>query len=286
LTAPSQIIFLDWNVVIELQKGKCSKLFDVICEAKNENKAVFPYSASHITEAMRYEDVTRRFNQLCFLSIVSSNLNLDYILGGVEPPFIHPFEIYLEQKPAICAEQDVFENLFNDFWETLLSPGTIKLIRNSLCLSPNILNNLNPTNIFDHLDTVLKSDPVLTLIPAEMRNGFGVDKLLEFASQSFHNKSIDHAFPFDELLNHISGYYFLLDMFGYSPDRAKAYKNRSILEDCLNVRYAYFAKFLLSFDTRFCKKAKAVFGKMSHEKTKIFDLTVDFEECVQTIISL
>jgi len=68
------IVYLDWNVIADLESGQQPRLEEKLFEAKERKAISIPFSSTHIKEACKIESREEINKRLAYISKLSSNL--------------------------------------------------------------------------------------------------------------------------------------------------------------------------------------------------------------------
>jgi hypothetical protein len=131
-------------------------------------------------------------------------------------------------------------------------------VRKSLGIETHKLNNYNPSEVIEHLNTRL------TLWQTNL-------SFLEMIEQGIRNHPDGKTFG---LHNRIAGVFELLDMFGYWKDKETDTSNYARLWDASHTHFASYCDYFASNDKRTRYKASVVYG-IYNISTKIIPAKVD-----------
>ena len=278
------IVYLDWNVIADLESGKLPKLEKKLFEAKKRDAISIPFSGEHIKEACNIKPEGEINKRLEYISKLSSNLYFFNNLQSIGYRIETPQSVY-DTISAVDLGFDI-DKVFSN----LIPYEVLKYARNLLTLDPARLNNINPEEAIDEIDKIITSK--------ELKNRFWPDyegdlsfmglirKISELIKQNpfIPYKEQYYKKRFIMVENIIIGAFSLLDSFGFWSDKKTAYKKGSRFEDAMHAFNGTFTDLIISADKRFCMKAKAVY-RLLKRKPKVLHLKIDKDEIIQLLES-
>lgn len=244
-------VYLDNNIFIYLENGSLA-LTDLENSIENKIHKIF-YSASHIQETLEIkgENEIQRVNRidqrLKTIERVTAN---NYLYHDQDDSFSELIEspyVVLETITQVPLAQQMMKG-FSSF---VSEPQKI-LIRETLNLDPQKINNYSPKEVVDHLSTKLSEhNPEFTFL-----------HMIEMGI-SFHpdGKTFGKS-------HRTNGIFELLDMLGYWKDKATDKSNYARLWDASHTFHASYCDYFVTDDKRTLNKAKVVYD-IFNIKTKI-----------------
>jgi len=243
--------YLDNNILIDIEQNSLS-ISDLL-SSTNEKKIDFYYSASHLQEAKEIsaetnKELAKRV-ELRFKTI-SSVTNNNYLFQELPSNRV----LKLKEEPSIVFEtiSDVpfAQNMMKGMMD-MVGEEQKKLFRKQLNINPIRINNYNPKEVIEHINS--KSD---------LMGGLSLIEIIE-KSIELHPQGKEMG-----LQNRFAGVFEMLDMIGYWKDKYNNKSNYARLWDASHSFFSSHCDFFVSNDKRTRNKAKVVF-EIYGIKTKI-----------------
>lgn len=252
----STLIYLDWNVMIDLYNGDLDELSKIIDYYKFE----VPYTDFHIIEAFennKYQishsesDRKRKYNQI---STVTDNLYLKYeqnqffIEANFSPSKAYKVSARTEEAIWSGIRTGINSQIFEREWQKKLSD----------MLVPRILNNKSPKEAFKYIDRQLKTEEIQSYLNSQKIPAKNFTELLE-VSYTFN------SFPtFDKPKSLFISSYILLDILGYWSEERTKEKFLSLLSDIEHAFSALATSALITGDIKMRHKTTAIYEYLGY----------------------
>jgi len=262
------IIYLDWNVIVDLESGKLSWLEKKIFEAKSRKSISIPFSGEHRKEASNIKSKEEINRRLTYIAELSSNLYFFNNLQSIEYKIETPRSVY-----NTISEVDLGINP-DKFISNLIPFEALKNTRNLLTLDPTRLNNISPEKAIGEIDKIIGSYGEDFSFAGLIKKG------IEIAEQ---NAVLPNKYYFEQII--IIAVFSLLDLFGFWSDKKETYERGSHLVDSRHALNGTFADLVISADWRFCMRSKAVYSLLKR-KPKVLHLKTDVNEIVKILDKL
>jgi len=274
------IVYLDWNVIANLESGQLPRLEKKLFDLKNKNAISIPFSAEHIKESCNIKSKKDTDKRLEYISKLSSNLYFDHDLQSTEYRAVDPKLVHDN-----ISKSHNNNEIEKEFYK-IINYDVLRDIRKLLKLDPAKLNNISPKNAIDEINKVLASqenkekfwkdyDGDLTFIGIIKTTVDIIEKTFPFKSLYYENK-------YNRLLCFIMMIFLSLDSFGFWSDKREAHELGSHRVDSQHAFNGTFANLVISADRRFCMKSKATYGLLSIG-TKVLNLKIDKDEIMQLL---
>lgn len=236
------IAYLDNNIFIDLENSDIS-ISDILRNVDN-NITEFFYSASHLQEAneMTAETINKRKERLNKrFRTISEITNNNYLFHELPSNKVYK----LIEKPSIVFDtindvpfaQNIMKGMMN-----IVNEEQKEIFRKQLNIDSKRINNYNPSEVIEHINT-----------KSELLGGLSLIGLIEKAVE-LHPQGKEFG-----LHNRIAGIFELLDMIGYWKDKYNEKSNYARLWDSSHTYFSSFCDYFISNDKRTRNKAKVVF---------------------------
>lgn len=276
------IVYLDWNVIADLESGQQPRLEKKLFEAKKREAISIPFSGEHIKEACDIKPEGEINKRLEYISKLSSNLYFVNNLQSTGYRIETPRSVY-----DTISEVDLgFDT--DKFFSNLIPYEALKYARNLLTLDPARLNNINPEEAIDEINKIITSKELKDRFWPDYEGDLSfmglIRKIPELIKQNpfIPYKEQYYKKRFTMVENIIIGAFSLLDSFGFWSDKKTTYKKGSRFEDAMHAFNGAFTNLVISADKRFCMKAKAVYSLLKR-KPKVLHLKIDKDEIIQLL---
>jgi len=277
------IVYLDWNIIADLESRKLPWLEKKLFEAKKREAISIPFSGEHIKEACDIKPEGEINKRLEYISKLSSNLyfvnNLQSTGYRIETP---------QSAYDTISEVDLgFDT--DKFISNLIPYEALKYARNLLTLDSARLNNINPEEAIDEIDKIITSKEIKDRYYPNYDGDLSCRGLIKKSIEIVEQEAILPIFgdlyyqnKYYVLQNVIIMAFSLLDSFGFWADKKAAYKKGSRFEDAMHAFNGTFTNLVISADKRFCMKAKAVYSLLER-KPRVLHLKIDKDEIMQLL---
>gem|GEM_PF-1161123 len=278
-------VYLDWNIIADMESGKLSWLEEKLFEAKSRKTISIPFSATHIKEACNIESSEEINRRLGYISKLSSNLYFVNNLQSTGYLIETPKSVY-DTIGEVSLDFDT-----GNFFSSIIPFEVSKFARELLTLDSERLNNIPPEKAIDEIDKIITSK--------ELRDRFWPDyegdlsfmglirKISELIIQNpfipYKEQYYKRRFTMAE--NIIIGAFSLLDSFGFWSDKKTAYKKGSRFEDAMHAFNGTFTDLVISADRRFCMKSKAVYSPLKR-RPAVLHVKLDKDEIIKILEAL
>ncbi len=274
------IVYLDWNVIANLESEQLPHLEKKLFDLKNKNAILIPFSEEHIKESCNIKSKKDIDKRLEYISKLSSNRYFDHSLQSTECRIVDPKLVH----DSISKSHN--NNEIEKVLYKIINYDVLRDIRKLLKLDPAKLNNISPKNAIDEINKVLASqenkekfwkdyDGDLTFIGIITTTVDIIEKTFPFKTLYYKNK-------YNRLLCFIMMIFLSLDSFGFWTDKREAHERGSHRVDSQHAFNGAFANLVISSDRRFCMKSRATYGLLGIT-TKVLNLKEDKEEIRQLL---
>jgi len=277
------IVYLDWNVIADLESGQQPRLEEKLFEAKERKAISIPFSSTHIKEACKIESREEINKRLAYISKLSSNL---YFVNNLQS-IGYQIEISKSVYDTISEVDLGFDT--DKFISNLIPYEALKYARNLLTLDPAQLNNISPEKAIDEIDEIITSKEIKDRYWPDYEGDLSFRGLIRKSFEIVEQKAV---LPIFGSLYYQNKYYVLqsviimafslLDSFGFWPDRKEIYKKASRFADSEHAFNGAFANLVISEDKRFCMKSRAVYSLLD-KSPKVLNLKIDKDEIMQLL---
>lgn len=270
-----KIIYLDWNVIVELFEGNFGELLATILN-RNE-KILIPYSNLHIMESQKFNDFSREYKILEFISKLSCDKFLDI-----------DQEKITENSPEEINENERFKKNF-DFFDSFLISNSMQneIHRQARELGFNNveLNNFSYDKIIAKIDELLSKQEVSEKFKSNFEGEVDFSSLLYiitnkisdvFSSHNLFQLIYKRETVFIQLK--IQFAIILLDAFGYWMENQ--YKTQSFFEDSRHVVAAAYCDYFITNDKKLYKKCLATYYNLG-VATEVYFLKNDLDKIIK-----
>jgi len=249
--AESTLIYLDWNVMIDLYNGDLNELSRIIDHYKFE----VPYTDFHIIEAFennKYQishsdsDRKKKYNQI---NTVTDNLYLKYeknqffIKTNFSPSKAYKVSARTEEAIWSGVRKGINTQIFEQEWQKKLSDMLI----------PRILNNKSPKEAFKYINRQLKTEQIQSYFSSQNISAKSFSDLIEVTF---------NYMPFnvpDKSKLYFTTSYILLDVLGYYSEKRIKEKYLSLLADIEHAFHAVATSALITGDVKMKHKTTAIY---------------------------
>lgn len=277
------IVYLDWNVIADLESGQQPHLEEKLFEAKEKKAISIPFSSTHTKEACKIESREEINKRLAYISKLSSNLYFVNNLQSIGYQIEIPKSVY-----DTISEVDLgFDT--DKFISNLIPYEALKYARNLLTFDPAQLNNISPEEAIDEIDKIITSKEIKDRYWPDYEGDLSFRGLIREGFEIVEQKAV---LPIFGSLYYQNKYYVLqsviimafslLDSFGFWPDRKEIYKKASRFADGEHAFNGAFANLVISADKRFCMKSRAVYSLLD-KSPKVLNLKIDKDELMQLL---
>jgi len=277
------VVYLDWNVIADLESGKLPKLEKKLFDLKNKNAISIPFSSTHIKEACNIESREEINKRLAYISKLSSSLYFVNNLQSTGYRIETPKSVY-----DTISEVDLgFDT--DKFISNLIPYEALKYARNLLTLDPARLNNILPEEAIDEIDKIITSKEIKDRYWPDYEGDLSFRGLIKKTSEIVEQEALPLIFKdlycqnkYIELQNIIIMAFSLLDSLGFWPDKKEAYERASRFADSMHAFNGAFANLVISADRRFCMKSKAVYSLLKRRPT-VLHVKLDKDEIMKIL---
>lgn len=255
------LLYLDWNVMIDLYNGNLNELSKIIDHYKFE----IPYTDFHIIEAFGSntykKSLTNSDNKTKYqqISTVTNNLYLKYHQKEFfKKPNYSPIKAYnksakFEEMIWNGVKKGIDNPIFEREWQKRLSS----------MLVPKILNNKTPAEVFNYINQQIKTEQIQSYLKSHNIQAKNFSELIEI---SFN------FMPFlvtDKSKTLFTTTYTLLDVLGYYSEKRIKEKYLSLLADIEHAFNAVATSALITSDVKMKHKTRAIYKYLGY-KTPVY----------------
>jgi hypothetical protein len=203
------IIYLDQNVIIDLEKGHLKQFEKILLQLRENGDILIPFSSTHIYETNNISgDNREQFIQdrLSYISKLTGDLYIDYNQYDREfrLEIVKPENVY-QRTIELPIVQPIIHNLLN-----LLSHEDFLTFRDALTISVSELNNFKPPNIIDQIEIYLDN---------KYRQYYPGGQGFKFRSYFKMCLELYPGYQNFGLFQKIAGFFSLLNTFGFNPEK-------------------------------------------------------------------
>lgn len=248
----SILVYLDWNIVIDLAEEKNEPLLATLVAARNKGNILIVFSVAHVQEADLIADnpaapMALSASRLQFLSELTRNAYLYNAADAHSPSLrVEDPEVVRQTINEVSFAKPAIQTFVNMF-----GFEQMKIFRQKLQLSPSELNNIKPPNVIDKLDRVV-TKKASEFFP-ELTSGFGVRVLLETVVKCFP-ASVDYGIE-----TKMATAFSALNFLGFWPDNAKKTTPIASFNDSMHAGNAALCSYFVTEDKTLRIKTQAVY---------------------------
>lgn len=247
------LIYLDYNIILDLFNGRKPISEAAITEAKIQKRAIFPYSPAHIEEVYVAERSggtrTDSVRKLRYISGLSDNIE-------IVPSSSGPIQFISEDPEArfeiaISDRNDEAEKISQKYLEEAAAFG----VAIGEVFDPKIINNLTPNNFWDHpqVDIALNKY-ITTRIRMPYIESTESEYIKSLKINHIKHDRVQMAIFFEIMFD-------FLDIVNFRREK----KSRSKMHDVSHAIYGTKADIFITQDKAFFRRCSLVYGLLSVE---------------------
>lgn len=269
------IIYLDWNIIVDLYEQNLSKFWNTLSNRKNN--IIIPYSSVHLKEGQKYNNNHREDDILEFISEITKNSFLyvnpfESTINNILPHFVNNYE-KIRIDYFTMTEQTRYSEIID--------------ISKQMGFFSQELNNYNHKTIIPRIDQLISQQNIGDKFKEAVNNDLSFNNLVDVFT-NFMKMLLLKQLPISkelftekylkEIKMHLS--LLLLNGFGYWQEKNDKYS--SFENDIYHTIYASYCDYFLTNDKKLFHKVRAVYYN-AKIKTKVFLLNQNYIEVVKLI---
>jgi len=273
------MIYLDWNVIADLESDKLPTLEKKLFDLKKRKSVVIPFSSIHIEEASNIESREEIDKRLDYISKLTSDL---YFVNNIQ------FTGYRVIKPKSVYEimdKSVSDNYMEEVFYKMINYDVLRNVRKLLNLSPSRLNNIKPEEAVHEIDKILLSEENREKYLKDYNGDLSfmglITTVIDIIEQVFPFKLLYYQNKYNKMQNFIIMIFLTLDSLGFWPEKRETHDRGSHRVDSEHAFNGAFTDLVISADKRFCMKSRATYSMLGIN-TKVLNVKIDKSEVMKT----
>jgi len=255
------IIYLDQNVIIDLEKGDLKQFEQTLLQARENGGLLIPFSSTHIYETNNITGKNRKKfiqDRLSYISRLTDNLYLNNSQDALEfrLKIVKPEMVYrgITKSPTV---QPIMHELLN-----ILSHKDILAFREALTISVSELNNFSPPNVIEQIESYLNKRYIQNYPDGQ---GFKLRPYFKMCLELYP------GYQKFGLSQKMPGFFSVLNIFGFNPDKKSPKSSIAGFYDSDHAANAAFADYFVTKDKKLEIKSLAAYEFFEVE-TKVLNV--------------